>query len=105
MSIPYIIGVVSTIGSVLHGEPLHSLLSLLKHARASIGGEIQLLHHHVLWNTDLLPQVQTSWHNVTDKCVLISDYIQCPFAFSKWQHQSREVYLPPGFRAAWHGIS
>lgn len=68
LSIPYITGVVNSIGSVLHRVPLHPLLPLLKHARASIRRKVQLLHHHILWYADLLPQVQTPWHNMTDKC-------------------------------------
>lgn len=45
--------------SVLQCEPLDSPLPLLKHARASIWRKIEFLHHHVFWNADLLPQVQT----------------------------------------------
>lgn len=65
--ISYIIDVVYIIGGVLHHEFLNSPLSLLKHARPSIRGEVELLHHHVLWNADLLSQVQTPWHIMTDK--------------------------------------
>lgn len=66
-SVPYIVGAISTIVSVLQCEPLDPLLSLLKHARASIRWKVELLHHHVLWNAYLLPKVQTLWHNMTDK--------------------------------------
>lgn len=77
-SVPYIVGVISDPGSVLQCEPLSSLLSLLKHAGASIRLEVELLHHHVLWNADLLPQVQTPWHSTTRQTnggALIRDYI------------------------------
>lgn len=37
LSVPYIVGVVNPIGDVLQREPLDPLLSLLEHARASIG--------------------------------------------------------------------
>lgn len=67
MLISYFICVVCTIGGVLHHEFLNSPLSLLKHARPSIRGKVKLFHHHVLWNADLLSQVQTSWHNMTEK--------------------------------------
>lgn len=45
-------------GDVLQSELIYSPLSLLKHARAAIGGKVELLHHHVFWNADLFPQVQ-----------------------------------------------
>lgn len=57
--LPYTAGVVDIIGNVLQREPLSSLLSFQKHSRAPIGREVELLHHHIFWDTDLLPQVQT----------------------------------------------
>lgn len=67
LSVPYIVGIVSTAGSVLQCELLDPPLPLLKHSRASIRWKVELLHHHVLWHADLLPQVQTVWYNMTDK--------------------------------------
>lgn len=64
---PYIAGVVRATGTVLQRVHLSPLLPLLKHARASIRQKVELLHHHVLWNADLLPQVQTLCHDTTDK--------------------------------------
>lgn len=57
--LPYTAAVVDIIGNVLQCEPLSSLLSFQKHPRASIGREVELLHHHIFWDADLLPQVQT----------------------------------------------
>lgn len=69
--LPYAAGVVDVIGNVLQCEPLSSLLSFQKHPRASIGREVELLHHHIFWDADLLPQVQTPWQKNTEqpKCL------------------------------------
>lgn len=63
----YVVGVISTISEVLQREPLDPSLPLLKHARASVGWEVELLHHHVLGNADLFPEVQGLWQHNTDK--------------------------------------
>lgn len=105
LSVPYIVGVVNPIGDVLQREPLDPLLSLLEHARASIGWKVELLHHHVFWNADLLPQVQALWHHKTDQWRCFNKELNwislCIFkiAVSEQRH-----LFAVGYYAMWHGI-
>lgn len=66
-AVPHRGGVVGIISELLQGEPLDPLLSLLKHAGASIRQKVELLHHHIIRNAALLPDVHALWHNTTDK--------------------------------------
>lgn len=76
------------VGDVLQREPLGPLLSLQEHAGASVGGKVELLHHHVFGNADLLPQVQTLWHHETESTdmLLISSLTSQPRALSEQRH-------------------
>lgn len=40
---------------VLHCVFVHSFLPLLEHPGTSVGCQVQLLNHYILWYADLLP--------------------------------------------------